>query len=104
MNKKIFALLLCVTLLCMLAVPAAAANAPVITLQPQSYHYPEYSVAVYTVEATGEYLSATWYLKYEGKTYNLSKNSGENCGNCFGQCCVVGTGKNRPFGQGCPHD
>jgi len=75
MNKKIFALLLCVTLLCMLAVPAAAASAPVITLQPQSYHYPEYSVAVYTVEATGEHLTATWYLKYEGKTYTLSDNT-----------------------------
>lgn len=75
MKKRIFALLLCVLLLGVLAMPAAAADDPVITLQPQSYHYPQYSVAVYTVKATGNNLRATWYIKYEGVTYNLSDNT-----------------------------
>ena len=68
--------ILCIAfvLLLMLSVlPVSAAPAePEITLQPQNYHYPEYSTAIYTVKATGTNLSATWYLKYEGKTYNVS--------------------------------
>ena len=74
MKKKI-CLLLCLLLLCTLALPAVAAGSePKITLQPQNYHYPQYSVAIYTVKAEGQTLHATWYLSYEGKTYNLSDN------------------------------
>lgn len=75
MKKRILALLLCVLLLSVPVMPSAAADAPVITLQPQSYHYPQYSVAVYTVKATGQNLTATWYIKYQGVTYNLSDNT-----------------------------
>lgn len=73
--KKLLSVLLCLLLLSCLTTPALAApEEPQITLQPQNYHYPEYSVAVYTVKATGSNLHATWYLKYEGKTYNISDN------------------------------
>lgn len=71
--KKILLSLLAIVFVLALCVPAmAATEAPQITMQPQNYHYPEYSVAMYTVEATGTNLQATWYLEYEGKTYNIS--------------------------------
>lgn len=72
--KKVISLLLIVFLCGMLSVPAlAATEKPVITMQPQSPYYPKYSVATYTVKATGKNLTATWYIEYEGKTYNTSK-------------------------------
>ena len=71
--KKILSVVFAVVLLAVLTVPAAAApEGPQITLQPQNYQYPEYSVAMYTVKATGTNLHATWYLEYEGTTYNIS--------------------------------
>ena len=74
--KKIICVVLCLLLVCLTAVPAMAApEAPEITLQPQNYHYLEYSVACYTVKASGSNLSCTWYLEYEGNTYNLSDNT-----------------------------
>ncbi len=73
--KKLFSLLMCLLLLCGLMVPVSAGNGPEITMQPQNYQYPEYSVAMYTVKATGSNLQCTWYLEYEGKTYNLSDNT-----------------------------
>ena len=73
--KNLLSVLVCLLLLGCLTSPALAApEEPRITLQPQNYHYPEYSVAVYTVKATGTNLHATWYLEYEGKTYNISDN------------------------------
>lgn len=76
MQKRILCILLCCLLGISLAIPAVAApEGPVITLQPQNYTYPEYSVAMYTVKATGSNLRTTWYLAYEGKTYNLSDNT-----------------------------
>ena len=75
--KKVISLLLIVLLCGMLAVPALAApEGPVITMQPQSHYYSEYSVAIYTVKATGTNLTATWYIEYQGKTYNASKIGG----------------------------
>ena len=75
--KKVISLLLIVLLCGMLTVPALAApEAPVITMQPQSPNYPEYSVAMYTVKATGTNLTATWYIEYQGKTYNASNIGG----------------------------
>ena len=75
--KKLTCLLL-VALLCgILMIPAVAAqDGPMIILQPQSPNYPEYSVAVYTVKASGKNLTATWYLQWQGKTYNASKIGG----------------------------
>ena len=75
--KKVISLLLIVLLCGMLAVPALAApEGPVITMQPQSHYYSEYSVAIYTVKATGTNLTATWYIEYQGKTYNASNLGG----------------------------
>lgn len=75
--KKVISLLLIVLLCSMLAVSALAApEEPVITMQPQSPNYPEYSVAIYTVKATGTNLTATWYIEYQGKTYNASQIGG----------------------------
>ena len=71
--RKLIALFLVILLVSTLTVMAfAASEEPVITLQPQSPNYPEYSVAIYTVKATGTNLSATWYMEWLGKTYNLS--------------------------------
>lgn len=73
--KRITVSLLVLMFLLMLVMPVMAApDGPKITMQPQNYQYPEYSVAIYTVKATGTNLHATWYLEYEGKTYNLSDN------------------------------
>lgn len=70
--KRILSVIICL-LLCSMVFPAfAAGEAPQIILQPQNYQYPEYGTAIYTVKATGTNLSATWYLEYEGKTYNIS--------------------------------
>ena len=62
---------------CLLAMPAMAASGePVITLQPQSPNYPQYSVAIYTVKAEGNNLQATWYMEWQGKTYTISDIGG----------------------------
>lgn len=76
-NRKSFpCVLLALLIVCLLAVPAAAAgDPPVITMQPQSPTYPEYSVASYKVCATGSNLRAIWYLEWQGNTYNLSDNT-----------------------------
>ena len=73
--KKLTAILLAIGLLCMLAMPAMAASEPVITRQPQNPTYNEYATAMYTVTAHGSNLSCTWYMEYEGKTYNISNLS-----------------------------
>lgn len=71
--KKLFSLLVYLLMLCSFLVPVCAEKAPPeITMQPQNYQYPEYSTAMYIVKASGSNLRATWYLKYEGKTYNMS--------------------------------
>ena len=75
--RKIIVIVLCALLLTGLSVNALAApEEPVITMQPQSHYYPEYSVAIYTVKATGTNLSAYWYIEWEGKTYNASQIGG----------------------------
>jgi len=75
--KKLIAIIVTCMLLCVLAVPAlAAGDGPVITLQPQSPTYTQYDVALYIVKAEGKNLSATWYLQWQGKEYNISKIGG----------------------------
>ncbi len=75
--KKVICLLIIVLMCGMLAIPAMAApEEPVITMQPQSPKYPEYSVAVYTVKATGTNLTVTWYIEWNGTTYNASQIGG----------------------------
>ena len=73
--KRLLSILICALLLLGTALPAFAAGPePKITLQPQNAAFPEYSVASFTVKATGENLSCTWYIEYNGKTYNMSDN------------------------------
>ena len=75
--KKILCAILCCLLLCAVTVPAmAASDGPVITLQPQSPTYTQYDVAIYIVKAEGTNLTATWYMEWLGKTYNISDTSG----------------------------
>lgn len=67
--KRVICLLLTCLLVSVLALPVLAAPAaPVITMQPQSPNYPEYSVAIYTVKAEGTNLTATWYMQWQEKT------------------------------------
>ncbi|MBQ9847350.1 MAG: hypothetical protein IJO58_06040 [Clostridia bacterium] len=72
--KKLVTAVILVLFVLVITLSAHAAGQPTITLQPQSPNYPEYSCAVYTVKAEGSNLSATWYLQYNGKTYNTSKS------------------------------
>ena len=75
--RKVNAILMIALLCGMLAASVLAApEEPVITMQPQNPNYPEYSVAIYTVKATGTNLTATWYIQYQGKTYNAAKIGG----------------------------
>lgn len=75
--KKIVSLLLIIFIVCLGIVPVAAANdEPIITLEAQSPNYPEYSVAIYTVKATGNNLKATWHMEWNGKTYTISNVGG----------------------------
>ena len=73
--KKLICLLMTVTLIsCLSAISVSAAtDKPSITLEVQSPNYPEYSVAIYTVKAEGKNLSATWFMEWQGKTYEISK-------------------------------
>jgi len=74
--KRLICILL-ILVFCLVPLTAmAASEGPVITMQPQSPSYPEYSVAIYTVRATGKNLTATWYIEYNGKTYNASQIGG----------------------------
>ncbi len=75
--KKTIILLMTILLLCTLALPAlAASQEPIITQQPQNSVYQEYSTAEYSVTVFGENLRCTWYLEFEGKTYNISNTEG----------------------------
>ena len=72
--KKIIAIsLLCMFLVGMTSPLAAASADTYILAQPQNYIYNEGAVAIYYVTVAGENLQCTWYLDYDGKTYNLSE-------------------------------
>lgn len=72
----LYCLAVLVMLSCVLAFASAVAEAPVITLQPQSPTYTKYDVAIYTVKAEGTNLSATWYMQWLDKTYTISDTGG----------------------------
>ena len=75
--QKTIVIFLCVLLLAGLSVNVwAATEEPVITMQPQSPNFPNYSVAIYTVKAEGTNLIATWYMEWLGKTYTISNIGG----------------------------
>lgn len=72
MRRFISAVIGVLLLLSLVGAGLAAPDAPEITLQPQSPCYPEYSVAMYTVKASGTNLMATWYMEWQGQTYTIS--------------------------------
>ena len=75
--KKIICALLVTSLCFAFLMPCmAASEKPVIEMEIQSPNYPNYSVAIYTVKARGSNLSATWYMRWLGKTYNISAIGG----------------------------
>lgn len=75
--KKLACILMAVLILGACVLPASAASdKPVITMNPQSPYYTEYAVAIYTVKVEGSNLSATWFIEYDGKTYDTSKLGG----------------------------
>jgi len=72
MKKLIAILLLCMLVIGMLPLSALAANDAYILAQPQNYVYNEGAVAIYYVTVAGENLKCTWYLDFNGQTYDLS--------------------------------
>ena len=78
MLKKHICLWMLAALLLCLFLPVSAAQEPVITRQLQNPTYPEYAVAEYSVTVNGSNLRCFWYLKYEGKTYNISDMTNGN--------------------------
>lgn len=75
MRKLICCLLVIMMIGSLTAVAWAASDPPEIIMQPQSANFPEYSVASYTVRATGSNLRAFWFLEWQGNTYDLSDNT-----------------------------
>lgn len=73
--KKFTAILLIAALVCLPAIPAAAATEPSIVCQPQNPTVIEYGVAEYEIKAYGYNLYCTWYMDYQGKTYDISDTS-----------------------------
>ena len=77
--KKIIGLFLAALfLLAPLAAPVSAAGEFRFTLQPQNLQYPDGAVAIYSAKVDGApgTPSATWYMLFEGKTYNISQPDG----------------------------
>lgn len=76
--KKFTAFLIITLLAAAMLVPVSAADKPVITLQPQNSVYPEFASAIWSVGATGENLSYTWYIVYNGTAYRTADALAEN--------------------------
>lgn len=73
--KKFTAILLIAALSCLLAIPAAATTELSIVRQPQNPTVIEYGIAKYEVKVYGYNLYCTWYMDYQGKTYDISDTS-----------------------------
>ncbi len=76
--KKLITIVLTLLMLCSFALPASATTTPVITQQPQSPVYGENAKAVYSVTVQGAYLRCSWYLEFEGETYDLSGGTADH--------------------------
>lgn len=73
--KKLTAFLLIAALICLLAIPAAATTELSIVRQPQNPTAIEYDLVEYEIKAYGYNLYCTWYMEYQGKTYDISDTS-----------------------------
>ena len=77
--KKLSVIIVIAALVSLLAVAVSAApSEPAITLQPQNYVVPEGGDLRYTVRVYSEspITAVTWYLIYNGQTYNISEYEG----------------------------
>lgn len=73
--KKIIAVLTTAVILSVsMLLPAFAAADIVITKQPQNAVFPENSGARWSVEATGNDLSYSWFIVYQGVAYDTAKS------------------------------
>lgn len=73
--KKRIAIILVLLVVCLSAVPAAAASELDIVAHIQNPTFAEYGVATYEIKAYGYNLYCTWYLEYAGGIYNISDTS-----------------------------
>lgn len=78
MFKKCICVLMLAVLLFCVQLPVSAKQEPVITRQLQNFTYPDCAYAEYSVTVNGSNLRCFWYLKYEGKTYNISDMTNGN--------------------------
>ena len=78
MFKKCICVLMLAVLLFCVQLPVIAKQEPVITRQLQNFTYPDCAYAEYSVTVNGSNLRCFWYLKYEGKTYNISDMTNGN--------------------------
>lgn len=75
--RKFCSVFLCILLIMAFSCPVFATSGDLaITQEIQSPNYPEYSVAMYMVKASGSNLSATWYMDWQGTTYTISDVGG----------------------------
>jgi len=76
--KKIFTLILSLLFIFSFVIPALADSSVIITKNPNSPTYSEGAVGFYSVTAYSTCsVSATWYMLYNGVTYNIS-DTGKN--------------------------
>ena len=73
--SRIISVLLSLLMLCAIPFPASASEEPVILQQPQTPIYGEFSTAIYSVTVQGTNLRCTWYMIYNGVTYDISDTS-----------------------------
>ena len=73
--KKLTAILLITALICLLAIPAAATTELSIVRQPQNPVCLEFDYIEYKIKAYGYNLYCTWYMEYQGNTYDISDTS-----------------------------
>ena len=76
MMKKLISVVLTLVMICMLAVPAMAANEPVITRQPQNLNFVADGYAEYSVTVHGKNLKCKWFLKFNGDEYDIAETDG----------------------------
>ena len=73
--KKLTAILLIAALIGLLAIPAAATTELSIVRQPQNPVCLEFDYIEYKIKAYGYNLYCTWYMEYQGNTYDISDTS-----------------------------
>lgn len=79
--KKTAIIFLTIVLLMGTVLMASAAvgnQEPIVTRQIQNLSYPEDSHAIYGFEVSKPMLTYTWYIEYQGTTYNINTSTGND--------------------------